>query len=163
MPDYPSEFLRGISSASDCSIEGVAEASLFNRFDKADRADGFEEMSITWNDNDEAVRIISFQKKAGEIHFKIGLAVLLRSQIDLARRDPFYDKILKYERKPSESNPYHGNILIDSKASKSAKRRVASFLAVGARVIPRNKNWEEQPLTSADIKAVFPNVDTLNK
>lgn len=163
MSDYPSECLRGISLANDCSAKGVIESSLFNRFDKTERSDGFSEMSITWNDNDEAVRIITFQKKAGEIQFKIGLAVLLRSQIDLARRNPYYCKILKYERKPSVDNPYHGNILIDSNANKSDKRRVASFLAVGAKFIPRDKNWDKTPMSSVDIKAVFLSDNTKNE
>lgn len=163
MSDYPSECLRGISVASDCSAEGVVDSSLFNRFDKTDRPDEFHEMSITWNDNDEAVQIIAFQKKSGEIQFKIGLAVLLRSQLDLARRNPYYHKILKYERKPSADNPYHGNILIDSKASKSDKRRVASFLAVGAKIIPRDKNWDKTPPSAVDIKTLFLSDNTQNE
>ena len=161
MSSYPSECLRGISSDKDCSDEGVLSSSLFNRFDKTDRIDGFYEMSITWNDNDEAVRIISNQKKLGEIQFKVGLAVLQRSQLDVVRRNPYYAKIFFYERRESMGNPYHGNILMKSSASKQDKRKVADFLAIGAKVIYRNEIWEKTPPSSADIKAMFPsdNID----
>ena len=162
MVSYPNEFFRGISSESFCFENNLARPTLFYDFDNVNRADGFNELSITWNDNDESVDIISNQKKSsGELQFKVGLAVLQRSILDIAKHNIQFKGILKYERKASHDNPYHGNILLKAGEDKQKRNMVASFLAMNSRVILRDGGTGKIKLSSYDIGLLFDDVENL--
>ena len=63
MSGYPSECLRGISDKNQRLKNGLGSFTLFNNFSVAKRTDGFDELSVTWNDSDEAVQVIFSQRK----------------------------------------------------------------------------------------------------
>ena len=156
MVSYPDEFFRGIPSESFCFENNLARPTLFCNFDNVNREDGFNELSITWNDNDESVKIISNQKKSsGELQFKFGLAVLQRSILDIAKHNPHFRGILNYERKASHDNPYHGNILLKANEDKQKRNMVASFLAMNSKIVLRDSNTGEIELSSCDVGLLF--------
>lgn len=164
MSSYPNECLRGISSSNLCFETGLVKPELFYRFDNVGREDGFDELSITWNDSDESVQIISTQKKKNseELQFKFGLAVLRRFVLDIAKRNPQFTGILNYERKKTKNNPYHGNILLKSGVDKQKRNMIASFLAMYSRVVPRDDLLGSIKISSSDISSLFNDDDTTN-
>ena len=152
---YPSECLRGIPS--DISIEEAEkiDRKIFRFTENKERPEElgkYKEMSVTWNDSDEAVRIISQQQseRRDGFQFPLGFVVIKRSTLDILKRDEAVK--LRYERYPIEGNEYHGNILISSEATKTVRRQAAAELAHHASVVFRNTDTGEINITSYEIK-----------
>ena len=108
---YPETFYRGISKSHfiDCYQHPTLEAFVFDDI----REDGFSEMSISWNDSEEALNVLLSQKKeGGSLQFEGGAVELpfpKLKQITLA-----YINLgqFSYERKATDDNIFHGNLLI---------------------------------------------------
>jgi len=124
----PNKLLRGVS-ADGIDGEGRATAQLF-RFHPSKDRDNFEEASINWYDNDEAMTILMSQKKEGTdtIQFPFGVAVMSLERLDEVIR--LSGEELSYERDPIIGNPYHGNILQKSGLQQARKRLLAASLAL---------------------------------
>lgn len=147
---YPEELYRGVSSINDITKEGyvMAGAFKFDNYDGDSRGnDGFCELSINWNDDENAIKVLLEQHKPfkEEKQFKAGYCKLKRSYIDLMLKQYIDDNRFKYERKPIEakpeedvhSNPYHGNLLMVNDLDKNAKKNIQHSLATLAGSIIR--------------------------
>lgn len=108
---FPPTYFRGIRKKNQVfEYEGVeyprGEAFEPDLRTKAARQDDWMETSIHWNDDDDALPLV-----LDEPHF-YRVARMPRSELDeLPARYPIAVNSLKYERRPLEDNPYHGNIL----------------------------------------------------
>lgn len=132
MMNYPDRLMRGVSSKDFIDDEGRATCALF-QFDICERPDGFDEASITWYDNQEALGIIMNQKRRGkdDFQFKIGVAILRRCWLDDVISRPNSKNALAYERRPiGDENPYHGNILRKSNLLPGSKQLFAAAIAL---------------------------------
>ena len=126
MVEYPDELIRGISTDKFLS-HGHPTKELFSKFEERD--DDFGELSITWYDNEEAMEITLNQIKDGNIQFKEGVAVICRHKLDICCKHPLTEECLHYERKPTEDNKYHGNLLLKKSTPKSKKSEISFFIA----------------------------------
>lgn len=108
---FPAKCARGITTEEWVKEEPpYKSAFLFDDLDP-NRADGLRELSITWLDDEKAVRTIKKMKFHGESKFPAGLAVIERFKLDLIIETSRV--AMSYERQPTKSNRYHGNILVD--------------------------------------------------
>ena len=125
---YPQKMLRRISS-NNFILEGVLTEEVFN-LDPV-RDDGFCEISVTWYDNQEAFDVIMSQKsdRRNEIQFQAGAAELDRIEIATKMKAHFLAGRLSYERRPTNNNQYHGNLLVKNDISKPLKRLIKYGLA----------------------------------
>ena len=64
-----------------------------------------------------------------EIQFKAGAAEISFISLKLLMKPFLNNESLKYERKPSLSNKYHGNLLINDTISRKLKQQIRSSLA----------------------------------
>lgn len=125
---YPEKMLRGISTP-DYIVGGVLTEEAFN-LDPV-REDGYCEISVTWYDNREAFDTIMAQVSARreEIQFKGGAAELDRAEVVSKMKPHFLASNLGYERRPSSTNKYHGNLLVKDSLPKQMKRLIKCGLA----------------------------------
>lgn len=138
--DYPDNCLRGIPNSSFLVEDGSVASHLFG-FDRDARDDGWIEESINWEDDDNSINLMWSQKKEdGQRQFKIGVAVVPRSEIDRLSTRPTVDGILSYERQPLEHNCYHGNLLLSSSVPKPTKRKIGAGLALAVSKIIRQSD-----------------------
>ena len=126
--EYPNELYRGITS-KNLLVDGCPTKDVFIRFENTN-SDGFDELSICWNDDERALTTIRNQrnKSNGEIQFPAGIALLWRSDMDSIICSKRLKDIFKYERKKLEDNPYHGNLLF--KGDSKLKSQLASLIAL---------------------------------
>lgn len=131
---YPDRFFRGINPVF-CEY-GYLLPEAF-QLDPV-REDGYCEVSITWDDEPEAFRVIASQKKDdGSIQFKGGIAEIERKELDQKLEAQIRIKNLAYERRPTTNNKYHGNLLILNALDKTRKTMIKSQLALlGAKILP---------------------------
>ena len=96
------------------------------------REDGFSEISITWNDDSEAFNVIASQRKeeTGEIQFSAGISEIDRKEFEHYMKPQILANNVKYERKPTNSNRYHGNILVNNSLEKHIKNMIKGQLAL---------------------------------
>ena len=129
--NYPDRMIRGISN-KNCIFEDTVTAELFTEFKDTGRTDEFKELSISWLDNDGALRSVLEQtKEDGTLQFKYGAAILMRDEIDKQKlKNKLINTLLSYERSPLNANPYHGNLLLKNDANRLHKYMVASALAL---------------------------------
>lgn len=129
---YPDTLLRGLITPGSVTSERyvTAEAFQFQDF-RQNRSDNYNELSINWEDSDEAVDVLLKQKKEGseDPQFKIGFARMSFSRIKDVFKPHISDKTYSYERKPVDGNPYHGNLLADAKLSKQIVKNIQHSLA----------------------------------
>ena len=134
---YPEKMLRGISNPDWIDESGRLSAAAF-QFDGAlDRTDGYEEASINWHDEENALAILLTQQKANTniLQFKGGVAILPREWVDTMMKNPTGKGIINYERKGLPDNKYHGNLLRLSSLPKNQKTMISSTLAMGVEKI----------------------------
>lgn len=128
---YADSFYRGISP--NCLHEdGYLLPETF-KID-AGREDGFGEISITWNDNDEAFNVIASQKnsRTGQVQFTEGISKIETKIFVDQMKIHIINKNVDYERRPTENNKYHGNILVKDDLPKAIKTMLRSQFALMA-------------------------------
>lgn len=132
--NYPDVFYRGISS-KDYVIDGRVTAEAF-RFSEEDRGDGYKDLSINWNDDENSLRTALEQRKSnGKIQFASGVASLNMKTVKIYL-SPYFDKNqFSYERQSIPGNIYHGNLLITSDLAKGLRSLVSSGLALATDTI----------------------------
>lgn len=129
---FPENCLRGIANKTFMINDEQVAAHLFDFKDRDVRGDGLIEQSICWEDDEGAVEtILSQTKDSGELQFRVGAAVVPRSEIDRINELPGVGGQLSYERQPVAGNPYHGNLLLPKDTPKKKRRMIAGSLALG--------------------------------
>jgi hypothetical protein len=133
MPEYPDSLLKGIPS--NTFIIGKSVSWLLFQPPTGDIVNGWKESSINWEDDDGAVEQLLSASKDGGLHFKGGIARILRSRIDGIIEQFQAHGRFSYERKPLNENIYHGNLLFAHDIEKELKVTICGALA-GAVSIP---------------------------
>lgn len=131
--DFPARFLRGIPSSEYWdTIDGVAQvrAAAFQFLPSSVEPAGCWEMSISLDEDHPRVCdvLLNQKRRNGEPQFAGVVSVSFR---DVARilEDEVRRGDVRFERKPTASNPYHGNILLAPEAAeKNGERRRLSHL-----------------------------------
>jgi len=125
---YPDSFYRGISPAN------VQDGFLLPETFHSDggRDDGFEEISITWNDEEAAFRTIASQinDRTGKLQFSAGISKIKREEFDIRMKPQVLINNIDYERRPTKNNQYHGNILVRENLTKVVKNMLKAQLAL---------------------------------
>lgn len=144
---YPSDFYRGISSKDfvynspdmDSGNMKTVKSDAF-QFDVL-RSDGYRELSINWNDDDNSIELLFNQKREnGKIHFQAGAV-----KIDLALVKQLFKQFIDseefdYERNRLKENPYHGNLLVKDTAPKETRKKLMYGLSLIAEPVIENPN-----------------------
>lgn len=137
---FPDNCIRGIKSTTYLDSDGTLAANAFYFQSETERTDEWREESINWEDDDRAIEFTMNQQKLdGELRFKAGIAILPRVEIDRINTRSILRGFLSYERRSLVDNPYHGNILLRKDVTKNAMKKIASALALYARVVLRNQ------------------------
>jgi len=139
---YPDNCIKGIPNNECLETFGDSVVATINLFcfpkDRC-RPDGWTEESVNWMDDDNAVPFtLRQEKKAGELQFKAGVAILPRTDLDKIKKK--YYGLLEYERSPLEANSYHGNVLLKGSFPSHLKTQVRALLAHASQVVPRDDN-----------------------
>lgn len=141
--EYSENVLRGLST-SEWIDDGLVSTAAFQfKDDDPHVKNGWATQSVCWEDDDSVVKMMLQQKKEEHFQFRAGIARLKRESIDDINRRPAFRSlafgtIVSYEREPLEDNPYHGNLLLNTKSNRMQKRLVMASLALDATFIPRN-------------------------
>jgi hypothetical protein len=135
----PENCIKGIPNSSFIH-GGFIGAELFHFNERDNRDDGWSEQSINWQDDDHAIQFTLNQTKAdGTLHFKAGVALLPRIEIDRIRDKFARIGLISYERKSLPGNPYHGNILLNSEMVKlPVMKAIAGTLALNSQYLARS-------------------------
>jgi len=136
---YPENCLRGIPGQKQVVEDGLVESTVFFFSENHVRDDGVFEQSVNWDDDESALPFTLAQKREdGLPHFRGGVAVVPRSDLDRLSKLPVFRGDLSYERRPLEGNRYHGNLLLSSGVSKQRRRAMAATLAAHVtRIVPQ--------------------------
>lgn len=131
---YPDYFYRGFSS-SDCFTPFgyvSAGAFLFKPNLQEPRTDDFNEASINWDDDENALDKLLSQvsTKTGEQQFKFGYVKMPLNALLPMVREHMRKGHFSYERKPLSYNLYHGNLLLHSSFKKAELKTFQDGLAM---------------------------------
>lgn len=128
--EYPIDFWRGISSKDFISCGWVLPEAF--QFDKDVRDDGFKELSINWNDCENALQVaLKRTKPNGKLQF-VGATKLELSKVKSVLASFIEEGLFSYERREIDGNPYHGNLLLSGDIDKKRRSLVSSGLALVA-------------------------------
>lgn len=146
----PEKCIRGILNPGFIDEDGVANIGLF-QFRKREPSDDWLEASINWMDDKKAIGFTLNQTKDnGEFKFKVGIAILPRSDLDRIKKRHGIAGHFKYKRASSQDNRYHGNLLLKNDILTVRKRMVCNLLAFYSQIHRRediinqcknNKRW----------------------
>lgn len=136
---YPEYFCRGIQSKNDLDDNNYLKSSAFLFSSQVRLSDSMRELSIVWNDCDEALNILLNQKDKNGTGFQFaqGYAQIKLSSFSNTVMNYIAGGWVSYERKEIyediekgiEANPYHGNILLHKDASDQMKKNIQHSLA----------------------------------
>lgn len=136
---FPDTFFRGVQNDSDVDANSYLKSSAFQFGSEIRSEDGMKELSIIWNDCDEALTVLLNQKKKdGKVlQFASGYATIELSRFTSTVVNHIQDGLVSYERRAIledkshgiEANPYHGNILLHKDASDQMKKNIQHTLA----------------------------------
>lgn len=141
--NYPEDFWRGISNKTFLS-EGHVLPSAF-QFDDEVRADGYRELSINWNDCEDAlITALNQRRENGNLQFKAGVAKLNLEAVNFVLSNFKSQNQFTYERREVEGNAYHGNLLILGSLEKAMRTMISNGLALvaGTNVVPQMDQTE---------------------
>jgi len=131
---YPEKCIRGILKPDFIDEDGVANINLF-QFQKREPLDGWSESSINWMDDGKAIGLTLDQTKLnGELRYELGIATLLRSDLDRIKKRHGFANCFNYERAPIENNRYHGNLLLKDNILPTRKKMARNLLAFSAQI-----------------------------
>ena len=146
MVKYPNRFIRGIANR-DClrdqsgtlSVSNIGGAA-FTFSPQPNHTDGKWELSVNWEDDNDAISFTLSQKKEGRIQFRVGVVILPRTAIDEINKSPSTPNWLSYERLSVNDNKYHGNLLVNSDLHRQNKRLLSGLLAWRVVEVVSNSN-----------------------
>lgn len=128
---YPENFWRGIPNKEFIS-NGFVLASAF-QFDDTSRLDGMKELSINWNDCEQAlITALNQRKPNGKLQFPAGVVNLELAKVEFFLSSFVSQGLFAYERSELPENPYHGNLLITESLDKQRRSLISSGLALVA-------------------------------
>lgn len=136
---FPDNCVRGIPNRKDfLNDDGTVRSHLFRFKEGIAGVDGWDELSINWEDDDCVIEFTLSQRKAdGGFQFKGGAVVIPRPEVDRLNNRPTIKGCLSYERQPLCDNPYHGNVLLRANTSKPTRRLIeAGFALAVSRIVP---------------------------
>lgn len=130
----PEECIRGILNPDFIDKDGVANIGLF-QFRKREPADDWCEASINWMDDEKAIGFTLNQTKAsGELKYKVGIAILPRSEFDRIKKRHGFAGHFKYERAALQDNSYHGNLLLKDNILPTRSKMLRNLLAFSSQI-----------------------------
>jgi len=134
---YPDNCIKGVPNDSFI-IKGEISPHLFYFDSRDSRPDGWTEQSINWQDDADAIQFTLDQTKNGEIHYKIGIVIIQRSELDRIRDRYRRINIFIYERQMLIDNKYHGNMLLkNDEVEKPLMKAIAGTLLFYSEFKPR--------------------------
>jgi len=134
---FPDNCIRGIFN-SNCLLEGsnIATLTLYEFHRNPNRAGGWNEASINWMDDEQAIDFTLKQTNdEGELKFEVGIAILPRIELDKLRK--VHTNFFDYERQRIQDSDYHGNLLLRDETSKTRKTLIRAALAIHSENRPR--------------------------
>ena len=136
---FPNNSIRGILNFDClCKDRTFASLNLFAFQSERQRPDGWIEESINWEDNDSAIDFTLNQTNENEQpKFKVGIAILPRSELDKLKKRTGIKRVFCYERAPVDDNHYHGNLLLHHDIEKPLKTMIRSVLAIASKIVLR--------------------------
>ena len=138
---YPESFFRGLSP-NNVHQDGFLMPESFHIDDgkASGREDGFDEISITWNDEEAAFEVIASQinSRTTEIQFSAGISIIQTKEFERQMKPQMMANNVDYERRPTSNNKYHGNILVRADLRKDIKNMIKGQFALLAqdRILP---------------------------
>ena len=127
---YPESLLHGISQNSSIFKENgirLVSSGTFDFFPSASHP-GRAELSINWEDDSGALGNLQSQIKNDRPQF-VGCARLARASVDDIVKRPWANQNFGYERDKKPTNPYHGNIYLNT-PNKRIQRLIQGALAM---------------------------------
>jgi hypothetical protein len=138
---FPDNCIRGVPNNDFVIADGSVASHLFNpkRQNENQRDDGWNETSINWEDDGDAITFtLEIRKDDNTYQYEIGVVRIPRQEIDRINSHPTTIGLLSYERQPLMENPYHGNILFRQGIPTPKVRQLAASLAtIASRIINR--------------------------
>lgn len=132
--------IRGIQNCN-CLLDDNKNAylTLFEFRRNICRNDGWNEASINWMDDHDAIDFtLSQTNDDGLLKFPIGIAFLPLTELKkVKKRHPLF---FHYERASQEDNHYHGNLLLRADIKKERQNIIRSHLAIISEVHLRENN-----------------------
>lgn len=134
--------MRGISNKkNELTDEGYICSAVYSFPSSVGecRKDNYKELSVNWEDDDNAINVLLNQKKIDkngvernqfESACRVNMATLKMVCNHFLR-----DMNLSFERAPIRGNPYHGNILLLDSVSKQTRTLISNALASISRVV----------------------------
>ncbi len=130
---YPESFFRGLSP-NNVHQDGFLMPESFHIDDgkASGRDDGFDEISITWNDEEAAFEVIASQinTRTAEIQFSAGISIIQTKEFERQMKPQMMANNVDYERRPTSNNKYHGNILVRADLRKDIKNMIKGQFAL---------------------------------
>lgn len=150
--EYPDYAFRGLTDKNHINIEFnriLGEAFCFDG--KHPNEDGYDELSINWDDDENSLDNLKIQKKANADTLKYGNGIVRIPTSKLKEMKNRYKGYFTYERKPVENNDYHGNLLLNFDGmNKQMRRLISNELALNVDMVHTyNENkmeWDSQKL-----------------
>ncbi len=139
---YPESFYRGITAPNMINLEYKRVLGDVFRFDGNHKNEnGFDEISINWNDDVNSLKNLKEQKKDEVIKYVNGIVKVPTKKIKEMRNR--YNGDFEYERRPIEDNEYHGNILLNfDNIQKPWRKVISDELAMNVETIYTYNNEE---------------------
>lgn len=133
--EYPDSFFRGITSPKFILNNHILSDAF--QFDEADRDDDFKELSVNWNDCEEALKLALTQRKNnGNLQFVGGVVKLDLAMVKRVFHTYIQEGTFSYERRAIDGNPYHGNLLISNTLNKQQRSTISGTLGLLAESNP---------------------------
>lgn len=140
---FPEHFYRGFSSHECFTAFGYVGAGAFKFAPNTDepRSDCFNEASINWDDEPQALTTLLAQinSRTGERQFKYGYVKIPMSDLLPRVREHMRNGHFDYERRPLPNNIYHGNLLLHSSFQKAELKTFEDGLAMIANTYYRKE------------------------
>jgi hypothetical protein len=146
---YPESFYRGITVSNMINLEYKRVLGDVFRFDGNHKNEnGYDEISINWNDDSNSLENIKNQKKDESTVLKYANGIVQVPTKKIKEMRNRYQEDFSYERKPIENNEYHGNILLNfDKIQKQWRKVISDELAMNVESIytynEESNNWTE--------------------
>ena len=138
---FPNNFIKGIPNKTYLTSDGSVGAHLFHfDFEKFNRADGWCEQSINWEDDEHAIEFTLSQMKDNHIHFQEGVVTVALFEVDRINLLQNVNGSLSYERRQLSDNKYHGNLLLSSDINKAKMKMIAACIALAASKVIAQKS-----------------------
>jgi hypothetical protein len=135
---YPENCLRGIPNPQQVKENELVDVDVFMFNNQNIIENSSHQISINWQDDDNAISFTLAQKRTDEeLQFKGGVAVIPRSDLDQLSKLPIMKESFSYNRQRLQENEYHGNLILKLGFSPARRKMIANTLAAHvSKIIP---------------------------